>query len=97
MNEDRFTKLFKYLLTEFKVINDKLEQPVTKNELNKYRFIDIRGILKEELRPLQGELEVLNDIKKIYSIDFLNRQFQKLCIEQKLLKLNTITIDHINH
>ncbi len=31
---------------------------------------DIRGILKEELRPLQGELEVLNDIKKIYSIDF---------------------------
>ena len=25
MNEDRFTKLFKYLLTEFKVINDKLE------------------------------------------------------------------------
>ena len=32
---------------------------------------DIRGILKEELRPLQGELKALgNDIKEIYSIDF---------------------------
>ena len=30
---------------------------------------DIRGILKEELRPVQGELEALsNDIKEIYSM-----------------------------
>lgn len=30
---------------------------------------DIRGILKDELRPLQGELDTLsNDIKEIYSM-----------------------------
>ena len=58
---------------------------------------DIRGILKEELRPLQDELEALsNDIKEIYSIisDLQNKtlpekQFQKLSVEQKLLKLNS--------
>ncbi len=57
---------------------------------------DIRGILKEELSPLQGELEALsNDIKEIYGMisDLQNKtlpekQFQKLSIEQKLLKLN---------
>ena len=58
---------------------------------------DIRSILKEELRPLQGKLEALsNDIKEIYSMisdlrnkTLPNKQFQKLSIEQKLLKLNT--------
>lgn len=58
---------------------------------------DIRGILKEELRPLQGELEALsNDIKEIYGMisDLQNKtlpkkQFQKLSVEQKLLKLNS--------
>lgn len=58
---------------------------------------DIRGILKEELRPLQSELEALsNDIKDIYGMisDLQNKilpekQSQKLSIEQKLLKLNT--------
>jgi len=58
---------------------------------------DIRGILKEELRPLQGKLEALsNDIKEIYGMisDLQNKtlpekQFQKLSVEQKLLKLNS--------
>ncbi len=58
---------------------------------------DIRSILKEEFRPLQGELEALsNDIKEIYSMisDLRNKtlpekQFQKLSVEQKLLKLNS--------
>jgi len=58
---------------------------------------DIRGILKEELRPVQGELEALsNDIKEIYSMisDLRNKtlpekQFPKLSVEQKLLKLNS--------
>jgi len=58
---------------------------------------DIRGILKEELIPLQGELEALsNDIKEIYGMisDLQNKtlpekQFQKLSVEKKLLKLNS--------
>jgi hypothetical protein len=58
---------------------------------------DIRGILKEELRPLQGKLEALsNDIKEIYGMisDLQNKtlpekQFQKLSVEQKLLKVNS--------
>ena len=58
---------------------------------------DIRGILKEELRPLQGELEALsNDIREIYGMisDLQNKtlpekQFEKLSVEQKLLKLNS--------
>ena len=58
---------------------------------------DIRGILKEELKPIRGELEALrNDIKDIYDMisDLQNKalpekQFQKLSVEQKLLKLNS--------
>ena len=34
MSEDEFTRLFKYMHTEFKKINDKLEQTATKKELN---------------------------------------------------------------
>lgn len=51
----------------------------------------------EVIKPIQGELEALrNDIKEIY--DMLadiqgsfqpDNQFQKLSIEQKLLKLNS--------
>jgi hypothetical protein len=58
---------------------------------------DIRGILKEELEPIQGELKALgNDIKDIYQMIFdlqnktlPNKQYQKLSVEQKLLKLNS--------
>jgi hypothetical protein len=58
---------------------------------------NIRSILKEELEPIQGELEALsNDIKDIYGMisDLQNKslpekQLQKLSIEQKLLKLNS--------
>ena len=35
MREDEFTKLFKYIQKEFKQINDRLEQTVTKEELNR--------------------------------------------------------------
>lgn len=58
---------------------------------------DMRGILKEELHPLRGELVALgNDIKEIYNMisDLQNKtlpekQFLKLSVEQKLLKLNS--------
>ncbi|HJP81180.1 MAG TPA: hypothetical protein VJ841_02200 [Candidatus Saccharimonadales bacterium] len=53
--------------------------------------------LDERLRPLQGEIEALrNDVKEIYGmIAELQSKiepdstFQKMTIEQKLLKLNT--------
>ena len=35
MSEDEFTKLFKYIQKEFKQVNDRLEQTVTKEELNR--------------------------------------------------------------
>ncbi|HSW98392.1 MAG TPA: hypothetical protein VLF71_00995 [Candidatus Saccharimonadales bacterium] len=57
----------------------------------------VRSTVKEELRPISGELEALrNDIKEIY--DMLSgleskiapdAQFTKLSLEQKLLKLNS--------
>ncbi len=34
MSEDEFTKLFKYIQTEFKSIHDQLENTATKAELN---------------------------------------------------------------
>ena len=34
MKNDEFTKLFKYMQGEFKKVNDRLEQTVTKEELN---------------------------------------------------------------
>ena len=57
----------------------------------------VRSTVKEELSPISGELEALrNDIREIY--DMLanlqgkvvpNKEFQKLTLEQKLLKLNS--------
>ena len=58
---------------------------------------DLRAILKDELKPIQGELEALrNDIKDIRTM-IANwetrllpaKQFQKLSLEEKLLKLNS--------
>jgi hypothetical protein len=59
--------------------------------------VTVREAVKEELKPLSGELEALrNDIKEIY--DMLSElegkvvpdeQFSKLSLNQKLLKLNT--------
>lgn len=57
----------------------------------------IRSIIREEVAPVSGELEALrNDIKEIYDmISALEkrtnptRDFNKLTIEQKLLKLNS--------
>ncbi|HSX30087.1 MAG TPA: hypothetical protein VLE73_06020 [Candidatus Saccharimonadales bacterium] len=57
----------------------------------------IRSTIKEELRPISGELEALrNDIKEIYSMisnlsgkTLPDEQFQKLSIEEKLLRLNS--------
>jgi hypothetical protein len=57
----------------------------------------VRSTIKEELRPISGELEALrNDIKEIY--DMLSEleskvapdtRFTKLSLEQKLLRLNS--------
>jgi len=35
MAEDEFTKLFKYMQHEFKMIHDQLEQTATKDEINR--------------------------------------------------------------
>ena len=35
MKKDEFTKLFKYMLKEFKKVNDQLERTATKEELNR--------------------------------------------------------------
>ena len=35
MSEDKFTKLFKYMQAKFKLINDRLEQTVTKDGLDR--------------------------------------------------------------
>jgi cell shape-determining protein MreC len=57
----------------------------------------VRNTVKEVLGPINGELEALrNDIQEIY--DMLadsqskatsNKEFQKLSLEQKLIKLNS--------
>ena len=65
---------------------------ILKNELT----VTVRAAVKEELRPISGELEALrNDIKDIYEMisGLQNTQtsdgsFQKLSIERKLLKLH---------
>ena len=65
---------------------------LTANDLN-----EIRTIINEAMNPLQNELRALrNDIKEIYSMlssleaqVIPDKQFQKLTIEEKLLKLNT--------
>ncbi|HSW75238.1 MAG TPA: hypothetical protein VLG16_05225 [Candidatus Saccharimonadales bacterium] len=57
----------------------------------------IRKIVEETVDPIKGDIEALsNDIKEIYEMisDFQNKttpdkQFSKLSLEQKLLKLNS--------
>ena len=66
-------------------------------------LIEIRNIVKEEVEPVRGDIKALtNDIEEIYdrlailerSITRIerkiipNRDFEKLNLEQKLLKLN---------
>jgi hypothetical protein len=67
-------------------------------EIVKYEVSTIvRSTIQEELSSTNGELEALrNDIKGIYDMiaDLQGRatpskQFQKLSLEQKLLKLNS--------
>lgn len=57
----------------------------------------IRKIVEETVNPLRGDIEALNnDIKEIYAMisdlqgrTIPNKQFQKLSLEEKLLKLNS--------
>jgi ABC-type phosphate transport system auxiliary subunit len=57
----------------------------------------IRKIVEETVSPLRGDIEALNnDIKEIYAMIsdlqskmIPNAQFQKLSLEEKLLKLNS--------
>jgi hypothetical protein len=57
----------------------------------------VRGTVQEELHPIHGGLEALrNDIKEVYDMISeiqdkltLDKQFQNLSLEQKLLKLNS--------
>jgi len=68
------------------------------NDLNEIRNIVESALTKqskEVIRPIQSELQAL-DIKEIYDMisDLQNKtlpekQFQKLSVEQKLLKLNS--------
>jgi len=58
---------------------------------------EIRSIIQEEVRPLAGELEALrNDIKDIYDMiadlrrnTAFDKDFEKLTLEQKLLRVNS--------
>lgn len=58
---------------------------------------EIRTILREVLKPLEGKLEALeNDVKEIYSIlkrmehgVITDKKFAELSLESRLLKLNT--------
>ena len=70
------------------------------NDLNEIRNIVESALTKQSedvIRPIQNELQALrNDIKEIYDMisDLQNKilpekQFQKLSVEQKLLKLNS--------
>jgi hypothetical protein len=66
-------------------------------ELNAGNLQVIRTIVEETVSPLRGDIEALNnDIKKIYVVisDLQNKslpdkRFQKLSLEDKLLKLNS--------
>lgn len=57
----------------------------------------IRNIVEETVNPLRGDIEALNnDIKEIYAMIselqskmIPDKQFQKLSLEEKLLKLNS--------
>jgi len=73
---------------------------LTSSDLNEIRNIIESALMKqnqEVLHPIQGELEALrNDIKDIYDMiaeiknDLVPEDhFQKMSIEQRLLKLNT--------
>ena len=63
----------------------------------------VRSTVKEELRPISGELEALrNDIKEIYDMianiqkspDAAN--LQKLGLEEKILKLHSELVEAAN-
>lgn len=73
---------------------------LTSNDLLEIRSIIESALAKqtnEAITPIQGELEALrNDIKEIYEMIaelqsgmVSNKQFQKLSLEEKLLKLNS--------
>lgn len=59
-------------------------------------LLEIRAIIKDELQPIQGELEALrNDLKEIYemiadlkSATISDKDFKKLSLEKKILTLN---------
>lgn len=75
--------------------NDDLQaiREIIKDEVS----ASVRNTVKEEIRPIHGELEALrNDIKEIYDMlaelqnkSLPDKQLQKLSLEEKLLKLNT--------
>lgn len=64
-------------------------------------LLDIRSIIKEELEPVIGRLDALeNDIKEIYDMlrdlqrdTLTDNGFKKLSLEKKLLTLNTELLD----
>ena len=57
---------------------------------------EIRSIMREELKPLEGKLEAIeNDVKKIYAMlkqmkssVITDKNFAKVSVEAKLLRLN---------
>lgn len=72
---------------------------LTQEDLLQIRQIvreEVDYVVGEKLRPLEGELKALsNDIKEIYAMlarlngaTITDKAFQKLELEQKLLKLN---------
>ncbi|OGL34870.1 hypothetical protein A3F65_04120 [Candidatus Saccharibacteria bacterium RIFCSPHIGHO2_12_FULL_47_16b] len=57
---------------------------------------EIRSIMREELKPLEGKLEAIeNDVKEIYAMlkqmkssVITDKNFAKVSVEAKLLRLN---------
>jgi hypothetical protein len=71
MKNDEFTKLFKYMQGEFKKVNDRLEQTVTKEELNQLTNA-VDGYAK------QSEIYMQEMLALAHKVDRLERWIMKI-------------------
>lgn len=63
MSKDEFTRLYKYMSSEFKLVNDRLEQTATKTELDTYakavdgQFVKLFKYMQREFKTVNERLE----------------------------------------
>jgi hypothetical protein len=74
MNEDEFTKLFKYMQGEFKGIRDRLDVTATKDELN--RLTDAVDAFAKQSETYMQEMLALS-----HKVDRLERWIMKIAEE----------------